>query len=752
MKKFIIAVCTVVLLAFVWNKLYYEYGIYVDLQPNARVRTFMKTEGKSICMERNGAYEPFEIRGVDMGMGIPGKWATDFAIDEETYLRWFADIQEMGANCIRIYTIPNDAFYEAFYQYNNGRKEPLYLLHGVWINDYIANSHRDAYEDLYDSLLHDCRTVVDIIHGRCDISLGYDGVGAGQYRRDISPWVIGYIVGVEWEPSLVTYTNQVHEEDTSFRGEYLYTKKDASPFETMLCKVGDRMLKYESHKYKAQRLLAFSNWPTTDPFSYSAPVIVYRHKVASVDPEHIGCSDKVVSGMFASYHVYSYYPDYLEVMKELEKYTGKEIEERMSIARKHSIDCHMAQRSAPRIEKYLYHADYYDNSGRYNTYLAYLRALNRYHSLPVVISEYGVTTGRGMAQVDKNTNRNQGHMTEEEQGQALVECYKDIMEAGCAGSCVFTWQDEWFKRTWNTMHAIDLNKTPFWSDYQTNEQYFGLLAFDPGEEKTICQVDGDISEWKKRDLVLKQDKMSLFMKYDERYLYLLIRKKDLNPEKDVLYIPFDTTPKSGSTYCENFDIDFERECDFLLVIDGKEDSRLLVQKRYETLYARYGKEYYATNPYVEIPAKRDCEFTNIYLPLILEAVLTDPDSEEPTGEKYETGRLRYGNSNPDSEDFDSLSDFMFDEKDNSVEVRIAWELLNFSNPSEMMIHDDYYEKYGIENLQIDRIWLGLADKKQSGYRIRMSPVLMQGWGEKVKSHERLKRSYYILREYWKPQG
>ena len=96
-------------------------------------------------------------------------------------------------------------------------------------------------------------------------------------------------------------------------------------------------------------------------------------------------------------------------------------------------------------------------------------------------------------------------MSESEQGQAIIDCYNDIMEAGCAGSCIFTWQDEWFKRTWNTMHAVDLQNTPYWSDYQTNEQYFGLLAFDPGNEKSISYVDGDLSEWNEDDLVVKNN-------------------------------------------------------------------------------------------------------------------------------------------------------------------------------------------------------------------------------------------------------
>ena len=55
-------------------------------------------KGKQICTRRGDAWEPFEIRGVDMGTGIPGHWSTDFAIDKETYLRWFQAIKEMGAN------------------------------------------------------------------------------------------------------------------------------------------------------------------------------------------------------------------------------------------------------------------------------------------------------------------------------------------------------------------------------------------------------------------------------------------------------------------------------------------------------------------------------------------------------------------------------------------------------------------------------------------------------------------------------
>ena len=757
MKKFIVAVCVIVAAALVWNIAYYRLGIYIDLAPNAPVTTFMRTDEDTIYMKQNGKYTPYEIRGVDMGVGIPGEWATDFSIDEETYLRWFSQIQELGANTIRVYTILHDDFYNAFFKYNAERekmgREPLYMLHGVWVNDYILNSHCDAYDDEFlKTLKDDCRTLVDVLHGKISLSLSYGNKGSGSYRKDVSQWVIGYIIGVEWETSIVTYTNQNSYDKTGYNGKYLQTTEDATPFETMLCEAGDKMIEYESKRYKQQRLLAFSNWSTTDPFVYPITVTSYRLKTAVLNVEHIKTTDSFISGYFASYHIYSYYPDYLQTILETKNYTEEFLKKKYDILHYNNLKYRISLLKGPKIEDYLKNEDYVDSLGRTNTYIAYLKALNRFHNIPVVISEYGVTTGRGIAQQDKNTNRNQGHMNEQEQGQALIDCYKDIKDAGCAGSCVFSWQDEWFKRTWNTMYAVDLDNTPYWSDYQTNEQFFGLLSFDPGEEKSVCYVDGDISEWTEKDKVVKSGDMDLSMKYDEKFLYFLVHKENFDPENDTLYLPIDTNPKIGSTYCENYDVSFERASDFLMVINGKENSRIEVQERYEVLMSTYANEYYAIDPYVDPPKKDSPVFKKIYMPLRVEDVLPQEDivPKVPVGEKFETGKLRYGNANPDAEDFDSLSDFIF--SGDYVEIRIPWQLLNFSNPSEMMIHDDYYECYGIENLNIDKMYVGIGSSENTEYRLKMPSFDLKGWGKTVTYHERLKKSYYMLKDYWTSQN
>lgn len=735
MKRFVITVAALLLVLFGLDAAYYRLGWYINFRGEpTEVTSFTSTDEDTIYVDRGDGPQPFIIKGVNLGAGIPGHFATDYAIDKETYLRWFRQIQEMGANTIRVYTILQDDFYNAFYEYNKDNPEPLYLLHGVWVNDYVQNSHRDAYDaDFLDAFLRDSRTVVDILHGKKKLNLGVE-TASGIYRKDVSPWVLGYILGVEWENVTVTYTDHKFPDMEPFQGKYLRATADASAFESMLTQVGDNIIAYETERYGQQRLVAFSNWQTTDPFQYPADITWFFGKCAVVDVEHIQATDAFLSGQFASYHVYPYYSDYLNyILRKVENTITPEEAERVMSLTEGGVSC----------MEYLEGTDeaaFLDSRGRVNTYLTYLKMLTKHHKMPVVISEFGVSTGRGMAQRDYNTNRNQGHMSETEQGQALVECWEDIMAAGCNGGCVFTWQDEWFKRTWNTMHAVDLQRTPFWSDYQTNEQYFGLLSFDPGKEASVCYVDGKIDEWRSEDLVLQEGDLALSVKYDERFLYFLIRKEGDGP----FYLPIDTTQKSGSKTCQGKNLTFDREADFLLVLDGKENSRLLVQERYEVLRAMFYHEAYAEDAYIDPPAKDTPVFKPVEL-LLQTATPLLSGEWAATAETYETGLLTYGNANPKVANYNSLADFMFSTDGQYIEVKLPWQLLNFADPSSMNIHDDYYAHYGVEKQTIKECYIGLGDGSET---ISMEAVPLKGWKNKVTYHERLKPSYYRLQKLW----
>ncbi len=718
MKKFLMLVVPGVLLLFLLDWLYFSVGV-LYLPHGGQPEYFAKAEGETLYLDHGSGYAEYELKGVNLGLGKPGHYATEQAISKEEYLRWFAQIQALGANVVRTYTLAGPDFYEAFYEFNRDNPAPLYLLHGVWVDDYLINSSYSALdEEFYEPFFRDCKTVVDVVHGRHK-ERGENSVFSRFYRWDISPWVCGYILGVEWEGTLVTYTDKSFPQQEQLDGDYFYTE-DASNFEIFLASAGEATAAYETKKYGAQRMIAFSNWPTTDPLLYPQNLTEYFLKSARIDVEHIRCKEAFGPGQFASYHIYPYYPDYYSFLPAHEE----------------------------------------------NTYLQYLRDINEHHAMPVVISEFGVPSSRGMAAREEGLGRNQGNMSETQQGEALVSMYRDIKEAGSAGAIVFTWQDEWFKRTWNTMTNVDLTATPYWSDCQTNEQCFGLLSFDPGEKQSVCYPDGDKSEWREADLVCEQDGVRLSMRCDEKYVYFLAEKEGFDFLTGKFYIPIDTTPKSGSLRAGNLGVGMDRAADFVVELNGPDNSRLWVQEYYDSIEALFYDKITPWDLFSQVFPAPDTE-TFVKLRLLIQKdlyfvrdslddqnILDDasiPYAEyrqrDPMHysrmENCETGKLTCGNGNPAAPDFNSLADFCCGE--GFVELRLPWQLLNFADPSRMNIHDDYYEHFGVEYLHIRQLYAGAGDGTKI---IGMKPFALEPLGSRPAYHERLKESYYILQALW----
>ena len=112
---------------------------------------------------------------------------------------------------------------------------------------------------------------------------------------------------------------------------------------------------------------------------------------------------------------------------------------------------------------------------------------------------------------------------------------------------------------------------------------------------------------------------------------------------------------------------------------------------------------------------------------------------------YETGLLYYGNGNPASDEYNSLSDFMAG--DGFVELRIPWQMLNFYDPSSMKIHDDYYQHYGVVGMSINKMYVGVVSSNSTN-RVQLGAKSLKGWDMKVTYHERLKESYYVVQKAW----
>jgi hypothetical protein len=259
-----------------------------------------KTQGKDFYIYSDKKWDKTFLKGVDIGAAKPGYFPGELAITKTEYLRWFQDISDMNADVIRVYTTMTPDFYNALYEFNQKAKKPLYLMQGVWVNEEDVSRLQDAYAEngkIKADFIKDAADLVDIIHGHATLPVKA-GFASGKYESDVSPYVIGWIMGIEWDPFFVKGTNDNNPEKVSFSGHYLYTK-GASPFEVFLSEVGDNVLEYEASKYKMLRPLSFVNWPTTDMLSH--PNEPNRNEdMISVNMEHIIPQKSFGAGVFAS--------------------------------------------------------------------------------------------------------------------------------------------------------------------------------------------------------------------------------------------------------------------------------------------------------------------------------------------------------------------------------------------------------------------------------------------------------------------
>ena len=154
---------------------------------------------------------------------------------------------------------------------------------------------------------------------------------------------------------MVLSTNEKHKGMKDLKGEYLYTE-EAQPFEVWISTMMDEAVSYETSTYKWQRPVSFTNWVTTDlldhPYEPSE-----KEDMVSVDPNVIKATDQLYTGLFASYHIYPYYPHFLNYEPA--------------------------------------YINYLDHRGEKNNYAGYLNDMKKHHTMPLVVAEFGVPGSRG---------------------------------------------------------------------------------------------------------------------------------------------------------------------------------------------------------------------------------------------------------------------------------------------------------------------------------------------------------------------
>ena len=370
-----------------------------------------RTAGDKFELRSGKAWRPFFMKGVNMGVAMPGKFPSEFPTDQALYSGWFEKIAAMHANTLRVYTILPPAFYRALRAWNTGHPENiLYLVHGVWTELPPDNNFDDPGFNKEYQL--EISRVVDLLHGAADFP-PRPGHAGGRYDADVSPWVVAYIMGREWEPYSVVLYNQRVKEARSHAGRFLSIGK-ATPTEVWMTAQCDILLSYEFDTYNALRPIAYTNWPTTDPLTHPSETSYdqqmkfrglkydrpedglppHEEDGPSLDPSLTHPTAANPAGWFASYHIYPYYPDFI-----------------------------------------LYDPGYKAARSSFgpSNYFGYLRELKRHHAgIPFVIAEYGVPTSRGNAHLQPQGWNHGGH-DEKEATVINARLTAEIREAGAAG-------------------------------------------------------------------------------------------------------------------------------------------------------------------------------------------------------------------------------------------------------------------------------------------------------------------------------
>ncbi len=612
---------------------------------------FAWTDGDQLLINTGGGLRDF-VAGVNLGPTIPGFSPGEQAIRPEDFEAWFPQMRELGLRAIRVYTIMPPAFYQELRAHNLANPTaPLLLVHGVWIPEERFYETYDLFDaEIRAEFKDEIERAVAVVHG--DITLpDRPGHAWGTYDADVTPWLMSWAIGVEWDPYATRASDVANAGVTPHAGEFFENTPDASPTEVWLAEMLDHLAGLEAERGVTMPL-TFVNWPTTDPLVHPKEPLESEDLVG-VDHNHVRPTSAWPGGYYASYHAYPYWPDF--------------------------------QRYEERIAGFLL-------DGTQDNYAGYLTKLRDHHTgMPVVITEYGVPSAMASAH-NGPQGRNQGGHSEQEQMAINADLLGAIEAVGLSGAFVFEWIDEWFKFTWNTIdYELPPDRRSLWSNPWTNEANFGLIAADPGTGPVVV-VDGDDGEWTDNhsQVILESDGAVREVRAvkDEGYLYLRLYTDEREPwRKNPLVIGIDVV--SGESGGLPGRPGVSPESDHAIVLGPTEaDGRILVRASNDPYAIQYG---WLRN-YEEIDPAALEEGSGVWRvqTLVVSRLMTLPDTgAERPAETIQPGIMVFGSSDPDSGEFESRA--TWNAKGNVIEVRLPYMAIGFSDPSSLQalrIHAD----------------------------------------------------------------
>lgn len=684
-----------------------------SLFENNNVKSKFKTEDTNFQIYDEDKWDTFLIKSITVNNYFP-----DIEKPTEDYFyNQIELISKTNANTIKVDELLQPEFYNALYKFNENNHNKIYLIQSITMDTQNLEVNPDPFKlDNMVPYKDKISTYISAIHG--DVTIPIKEVNnkefGGKYTKDVSKYTLSYILGSKWNVDVIKTTNETRTDKEDLDSIFLATK-NAKPFEVFLANCLEHAIGYERDKYSYHTPVSILNTPRTDILNQAYNTNP-NDNLVSIDPNVIVPKNEHIS-YFVSYEIFPYEPDFLNLN--------------------------------PKYTKYI------DHRGNTNNYAGYLNDLITKHEIPVFISDFGIPSSRGISSIS-TSNKNKGKNSEKEQGEILVSMFEDIIYQKAIGASIYSWQDNFGNN--------------LWLDRQNPNQNFGIITFEDKpdyfnmtekELKKEIDTPNYISEKNSDDII-----DSIIINSDFKNIYLDIKYKNIESYKDInTTIGVNITNEFGSNVMTS-DIKSNLLNNFLININlsSQIDSKILVHSYYDL----YNYKYSVLNEFLEKNEEYNNKNNNIYNPIY--TLISEPYTDNVTGNKlpainYETGQLSgkiiSGDKKSDSSFYiSSLDDYIYNEKDNTLRIRIPWNLINFANPSQKEVYDDFrqfnnvdatkkIDKLSFTFLNIDRAGnlssTGNIDNKTLKHSIQYT---WNDW-DKLDLRIRKKESFSILEQFFK---
>jgi hypothetical protein len=574
----------------------------------------------------------------------------------------------------------------------------------VWARIPKNDSYYDA--DYMREFQKEMIDMIDVIHGNAVIK-EQAGKASGTYATDVSEYVAAFLLGREWEPGAVFKTNQLNK-TTHFNGNFI-SMNDGNAMEAWLAGMMDFSISYETQTYQFQHPISFVNWLPLDPMFHSTEFIeseIVReddNDMESIDFTKFHATELFFPGIYAAYHAYPYYPDFVYLQESYQNALN--------------------------------------NDSIKDPYFGYLEDLKLHtQGMPLIIAEYGLPSSRGKSHFSPY-GFHQGGLSELEQAELSLKLTEDIVNTNCGGAIYFEWIDEWFKHNWLVM---DFEK-PFedrklWHNMENPEQNFGIYAME-SRTKTI---DGKLDDWELDDF--GTNTLAINAAADPSYFYISASLPNFNFNAQTIYLAIDTYDEDKGDHKLPFsNKEFDNGFEFFLEFNSRDSALILVDEPYSVFTDIY-------NNYFPVFTSHE----NSNGKFIHQFMLTNRGRVGLLGDKTDSvivdrSPLVFGIS---SDPKFSNADWYFNDTTGILEVRLDWHLINVSDPAKRFVLDDNADTKDIEYSKTDafNMFVFITDKNND--LIQQFPkndpysFIWDEW-EMPEYSKRLKPIYYTLQEFFK---